>query len=71
MSGVSYFTNIQTNTHTDKSTCIITLHLQKQHQVFDILRRGEPGDWGGGGSYTGDFERWLKQGSLLGNSKIC
>jgi len=25
----------------------------------------------GGGSYTGDFEKWLKEGSLLGNSKMC
>ena len=24
---------------------------------------------GGGGSYTEDFERWMKKGSLLGNSK--
>jgi len=22
---------------------------------------------GGGGSYTGDFERWMKEGSLVGN----
>jgi len=27
--------------------------------------------FGGEGSYTGDFERWMKEGSLLGNSKIC
>ena len=25
----------------------------------------------GGGSYTGNFERWLKEGSLLGNSMMC
>jgi len=25
----------------------------------------------GGGSYTRDFERWTKEGSSLGNSKIC
>ena len=25
----------------------------------------------GGGSFTGDFERWMKKGSLLGNSKVC
>jgi len=35
-----------------------------------LSRRGEPGVWGGG-SYTGVFERWMKEGSLLGNSKIC
>ena len=23
----------------------------------------------GGGSYTGDFERWVKEGSLLGKSR--
>ena len=27
--------------------------------------------FGGVDSYTGDFERWMKEGSLLGNSKIC
>ena len=27
--------------------------------------------FGGGASYTGDFERWMKEGSLLGSSKIC
>ena len=25
----------------------------------------------GGGSFIGDFERWMKKGSLLGNSKTC
>jgi len=28
--------------------------------------RGEPGVWGGG-SYTGDLERWMKEGSFTGD----
>jgi len=32
--------------------------------------RVEPGVWKGG-TYTRDFERWMKEGSLLGNSKMC
>jgi len=35
-----------------------------------ILPRGT---WclSGGGLHTGEFERWMKEGSSLGNSKIC
>jgi len=45
-------------------------------QIWASLSMGAPivprGTWClGGGSYTGDFERWMKEGSLLGNSKIC
>ena len=27
--------------------------------------------FGGGGSYAGDFAKWMKEGSLLWNSRIC
>ena len=44
--------------------------------VWASLSIGAPivptGTWClGGGSYIGDFKRWMKGGSLLGNSKIC
>jgi len=47
-------------------------------RIWASLSIGVPmaprGTWclgGGGGPYTGDFERWMKDGSLLGNSKVC
>ena len=50
--------------------CSDSLRIWAFLSIGPLYYRREP-ESGGDSRIPGDFERWMKDGSLLGNSKVC